>query len=56
MHCLLLLLLLQVQNEDLSHARLLAFNRTWSRQLRYDSLLAFSTGRSPQLFAELWVG
>ncbi|KAI8467278.1 MAG: sucrose-6F-phosphate phosphohydrolase-domain-containing protein [Monoraphidium minutum] len=43
-----------VQNEDASHARLLAFNRLWAASFAADSLLVFSTGRSPSLFAELW--
>jgi len=51
-----------VQNEDASHARLLALNALWSTRLACDggddggpSLLVYSTGRSPALFAALWV-
>jgi hypothetical protein len=44
-----------VQNEDLSHERLQMFNRLWSINFSADSLLIFSTGRSPTLFCQLWV-
>lgn len=43
-----------VQNEDPTHERLQLFNRLWTAQFSRDSLLIFSTGRSPALFAELW--
>jgi len=45
----------QVQNEDLSHERLQMFNRLWTINFSHDSLLIFSTGRSPNLFCQLWV-
>lgn len=45
----------QVQNEDPTHERLQLFNRLWASHFAGDSLLVFSTGRSPALFAELWV-
>ncbi|KAF8068240.1 SPP1 [Scenedesmus sp. PABB004] len=43
-----------VQNEDPTHQRLQAFNRLWSVSFAHDSLLVFSTGRSPHLFCQLW--
>lgn len=43
-----------VQNEDLRHARLIKFNSVWSEYFADHSLLVFSTGRSPELFRELW--
>jgi hypothetical protein len=46
---------LQVQNEDLTHEKLQMFNRLWSINFSGDSLLVFSTGRSPNLFCQLWV-
>jgi hypothetical protein len=46
---------IQVQNEDPTHERLQLFNRLWAAAFAADSLLVFSTGRSPALFAELWV-
>jgi hypothetical protein len=46
---------LQVQNEDLTHEKLQIFNRLWSINFSGDSLLVFSTGRSPNLFCQLWV-
>jgi hypothetical protein len=46
---------LQVQNEDLTHEKLQMFNRLWSINFSGDSLLVFSTGRSPNLFCLLWV-
>jgi hypothetical protein len=45
----------QVQNEDLTHEKLQVFNRLWSINFSGDSLLVFSTGRSPNLFCQLWV-
>jgi hypothetical protein len=45
-----------VQNEDPEHHSLLNFNRLWCRSgLAIDSMLVFSTGRSPTLYRELWV-
>jgi hypothetical protein len=52
---LIVLLLSQVQNEDLSHERLQMFNKLWTINFSHDSLLIFSTGRSPNLFCQLWV-
>ena len=50
----------QVDHADPTHASLLAFNRLWVSQFGADSLLVFSTGRSPELFHALavscWVG
>eukprot|EP00878_Enallax_costatus_P000447 GHUV01000538.1.p1 GENE.GHUV01000538.1~~GHUV01000538.1.p1 ORF type:complete len:517 (+),score=116.35 GHUV01000538.1:170-1552(+) len=43
-----------VQNEDPTHERLQMFNRLWSINFAHDSLLVFSTGRSPNLFCQLW--
>uniref|UniRef100_A0A383VZ45 Sucrose-phosphatase n=1 Tax=Tetradesmus obliquus TaxID=3088 RepID=A0A383VZ45_TETOB len=43
-----------VQNEDLTHEKLQLFNRLWSINFSGDSLLVFSTGRSPNLFCQLW--
>jgi hypothetical protein len=45
----------QVQNEDLSHEKLQMFNKLWTINFSQDSLLIFSTGRSPNLFCQLWV-
>ncbi len=45
-----------VQNEDPTHAHLLAFNATWQSACGHDCLLVYSTGRSPHLYRELWVG
>jgi hypothetical protein len=46
----------QVQNEDATHERLLGFGRVWSAEFAGDCLLVYSTGRSPELYEELWVG
>jgi hypothetical protein len=45
----------QVQNEDPTHERLQLFNKLWTIHFAHDSLLVFSTGRSPNLFCNLWV-
>lgn len=46
---------MQVQNEDPTHKRLLAFNHIWTDHCRKGAdLLVFSTGRSPLLFTRLW--
>ncbi|GIM05259.1 hypothetical protein Vretimale_9660, partial [Volvox reticuliferus] len=44
-----------VQNEDHTHHRLLTFNAIWQihNSLGQD-LLVFSTGRSPNLYRQLW--
>ncbi|EFJ47149.1 hypothetical protein VOLCADRAFT_46722, partial [Volvox carteri f. nagariensis] len=46
----------QVQNEDPTHHRLLTFNALWHTALNAssDSLLVYSTGRSPTLYRQLW--
>eukprot|EP00775_Hariotina_reticulata_P009955 gene9955-10110_t len=43
-----------VQNEDPTHERLQLFNKLWTIHFAHDSLLVFSTGRSPNLFCNLW--
>eukprot|EP00967_Tisochrysis_lutea_P017164 scaffold19420_cov19-Tisochrysis_lutea.AAC.3 len=46
-----------VQNEDPTHKRLLAFDHSWLANGAASSgqkLLVFSTGRSPELFKQLW--
>lgn len=45
-----------VQNEDPTHTHLLDFNATWHSACGHDCLLVYSTGRSPHLYRELWVG
>lgn len=45
----------QVDHKDVTHEKLLRFNRLWLTRFDADSLLIFSTGRSPELFAELAV-
>lgn len=45
----------QVDHKDGTHDKLRAFNRLWLSQFAADSLLVFSTGRSPELFHELAV-
>jgi hypothetical protein len=47
--------LLQVQNEDPTHEQLQLFNKLWNISFAHDSILVFSTGRSPALFHQLWV-
>ncbi|KXZ53756.1 hypothetical protein GPECTOR_6g673 [Gonium pectorale] len=44
-----------VQNEDPTHRRLLTFNTVWHSAASHDSLLVYSTGRSPDLYHRLWV-
>ena len=46
----------QVNHADTVHEDLLRFNRLWLAECAPDSLLVFSTGRSPELFRELAVG
>ncbi|PNH06984.1 Sucrose-phosphatase 1 [Tetrabaena socialis] len=43
-----------VQNEDPTHRRLLTFNAVWQSSAAHDSLLVYSTGRSPRLYRQLW--
>lgn len=45
----------QVNHADVVHQDLLRFNRLWLSEFAADSLLVFSTGRSPELFKELAV-
>ena len=45
----------QVDHKDEAHDKLLAFNRMWITHFARDSLLVFSTGRSPELFYNLAV-
>jgi hypothetical protein len=46
---------LQVNHNEVIHEDLLRFNRLWLTEFAADSLLVFSTGRSPELFRELGV-
>lgn len=43
-----------VQNEDPTHKYLLEFNRIWNGHFAHDSVLVYSTGRSPVLYRQLW--
>ncbi|KAG1655626.1 hypothetical protein FOA52_008840, partial [Chlamydomonas sp. UWO 241] len=43
-----------VQNEDATHAHLLAFDAAWAGGLGLPSALVYSTGRSPELYRKLW--
>lgn len=44
-----------VNHSDVHHRDLLMFNKTWMKQFSEDSLLIYSSGRSPTLYKELAV-
>ena len=47
------LYVLQVDHHDPSNERIQSFNKLWETQFSHDSLLVFSTGRSPVLYEQL---
>ena len=45
----------QVDHADAGHAALRRFNQLWQAEFSQDSMLVYSTGRSPTLYRELAV-
>jgi hypothetical protein len=47
--------LVQIDHNEADHEHLLAFNRLWTTHFASNSLLIYSTGRSPELYHKLAV-